>query len=320
VGLSRHAGINEQDSFFGYSRSQSQSGGTGSPTFPMTAPGDYEFSFKQDDLERSYRVHIPLDYDPSVSYPVLFGFHGGFGNAEQFARSTHLSELADQRGFIAVYGQGTSWGVLQAPVWNAGDCCGRAVDSDKNVDDVGYAREVIEEIKKKYHVDSSRIYMTGMSNGGMLVQRLACEASDLFSGAATVSGTIGISTCRPARQMPIFIMHGTNDENVPYEGGRGSKAVNGSSHIPVEQEFADWAARNACTGAVSTSPVVHAGSDGKSVDRLSNAHCAEPVVLYRVNNGVHEWPGGMAKANALERPTPTSAIDTSKTIVDFFGL
>lgn len=282
--------------------------------------GNYTYTLTTEDGIRSYLVHIPEGYDPGKLYPVLFGFHGGFGTAEQFERSSHFSTLADERGFIVVYGQGTAWGLVKAPVWNAGDCCGQAVESDRDIDDVGYVRSVIADIQNRYSVDTSRIYMAGMSNGGMMVNRLACEASDLFSGGAAVSGTIVFSPCNPDKSIPMLLMHGTADENVPYDGGVGKVAFNKTDHISVEQAFADWGKRNACVGMPVTTPVPPLASDGKTVDKLEYRQCGEPVVLYRVNGGIHEWPGGGANSNALEQTLPTKVIDASQTIADFFNL
>lgn len=289
--------------------------------YPKVSSGDYTFNFtSKDGLSRTYRVYIPRNYDSLKKYPVLFGFHGGFGTAEQFEKSTNFSALADESGYIAVYGQGLSFAKTYAPVWNAGGCCGQAVDSQKNIDDVGYVRSVVSQVEKKYNIDSSRIFAAGMSNGGMFSNRLACEAADIFSGVAVVSGTIQINTCNPSRKMPILLIHGTQDENVPYYGGQGSKAINQSTYISVEQELADWGNRNGCSGAVVTASIPPLVNDGNTVNKLTFPNCRAETTLYRINGGIHEWPGGGANQNPLEKPSPTKVLDASKTIIDFFGL
>lgn len=273
-----------------------------------------------DKRQRTYLVHTPLGYDSTHQYPVVVGLHGGFGNAEQFEKASHLSEKADAKGFIAVYGQGTALGAINAPTWNAGGCCGASAQDKNNVDDVGYVRAVIEKVRQDYSVNSSRVYVTGMSNGGMMANRLACEAADMFAGAAIVSGTIQIATCTPSRQIPIMIMHGTADDNVPYNGGQGSKAVNRSTYMSVEHEFIEWGTRNSCEGSVVATSIPSQSSDGITIDKLAYGHCAQTVVLYRVNGGGHEWPGGRQAGNALERKLPTRAVDATQTILDFFHL
>jgi polyhydroxybutyrate depolymerase len=285
------------------------------------APGTYSKSIVFDGSERSFLVHIPSGYDASKSYPVVFGFHGGFGSAENFEASSALSKHADERGFIVVYGQGLSFGLIDAAVWNAGACCGRAVDEKENVDDVGYVRSVLAYVQERYHVNSDRVYMTGMSNGGMLVQRLACEATNLFAGAASVSGTMVIDTCTPNAYIPMLIIHGTEDKNVPYEGGVGSIAINPTSHISIMKEFSDWGLRNQCSGSPKVVSIATTDLDGKSVDSLSYENCTKPVTLYRVNGGEHEWPGAERLTDTrLERSGPTKVMNASQVILDFFEL
>ncbi len=294
------------------------SSGTG--VFPQIAPGNYNFSFKTaDGLTRTYIVHIPKNYNPTKRYPVLFGFHGGGGSSLQFEKSSGLSPLADEKGFIVVYGQGTTWGKLEIPVWNGGACCGQAVDSQKNVDDVGYVRAIVTQIVTKYNIDKTRIYTTGMSNGGILSYRLACEASDIFAGAAIVSGGIQIKTCRPSKQIPVLLIHGTSDDRVPYSGGKGGGIVD-ATFLPVEIEFADWGARNGCTGEVKTVPVPPLVKDGKTIDKLAFPSCVKITELYRINGGTHEWPSGNPNADRPGKEDPSKALNASQTILNFFGL
>lgn len=284
------------------------------------ASGNYSHLVETEDGSREYVVHVPVGYDATKVYPVLLAFHGGFGNAEQFEQSSGLSEVADERGFIVAYGQGLSFGTLKAPVWNAGKCCGQAQEGQRDIDDVGYVREVVEDLQKRYSVDASRVYSTGMSNGAMLTQRLACEASDLIAGAASVSGTIAISDCNPTRPIAILIIHGTDDENVPYLGGVGSEAFNQASYISIEQEFSDWVKRNQCSSSPPTvTQVVPRSSDGKRVEKRAYTDCAAPVELYVLHGGVHEWPGGKTPVgNRLERTQPTQILNASEVIADFF--
>lgn len=288
----------------------------------VDASGTYSHTVQTTDGPREYIAHVPEGYDGSKAYPVLLAFHGGFGSAEQFERSSGLSEIADERGFIVVYGQGLSFGRLQAPVWNAGACCGQAQESQRDIDDVGYVRAVVQDLEKRYSIEASRVYSTGMSNGAMLTQRLACEASDLLAGAASVAGTIAVSDCKPERPIPILIIHGTEDENVPYAGGTGSEAFNRAAYISIEQEFRDWAERNGCSlGEPIVTQVAPRASDGQSVEHRAYTGCAAPVELYTVHGGGHEWPGGEAPVgNRLEQTQPTQILDASSVIVDFFGL
>ena len=287
----------------------------------VAIPGTHTIAITSGGLDRSYILHLPKGYDARKTYPVLMGFHGGFGSAQQFEASTGLDTQADMHNFIVIYGQGTSWGRIGAPVWNAGGCCGQAVNSQKNVDDVNYVRQILKDVDDHYWIDTRRVYATGMSNGAMLAHRLACEASDRIHGIAAVSGTIQITNCSPAQRMPILMMQGTNDPRVLYDGGTSSGPIQITSQ-PVLQIYREWAARNGCAVATPavTTRVASASSDGKSVDQIQYPGCPTPTTLYRVNGGVHEWPGGNPTNNTLEQKTPPQAINASHTIVTFFGL
>lgn len=296
------------------------------PTTPSSTetgaarPEDHEIRLGHGGLDRSVVVHLPVGYDGGGRFPVLIALHGGFGSPAQFERSSGFSDVADAHGFIVAYGQGTAWGRLAAAVWNAGGCCGQAADAVRNVDDVGYLREVVAHLTAAYRIDSARVYLAGMSNGAMMANRVACDAADLVAGVAAVSGTIQDPSCDPARPVPVLMMHGTADDNVPYEGGMGSVAVNQASFEPVEQAIDAWARRNGCEGPAITESDVAGHDDGITVDRLTFAACEAATVLYRLNGGVHEWPGGAPVDNPLEPKTPTTSIDASETIADFFGL
>jgi polyhydroxybutyrate depolymerase len=281
------------------------------------AGGDQTYSLTTSDGRlRTYIVHLPTGYKQDKKYPVLIHLHGGGGSAENGENMSGFSGLADTKGFIAVYPNGIA-GQLGERTWDAGRCCGYA--ESHQVDDVSFIREVVSQVKAKYSTDHAKFFVTGMSNGAMLAQRLACEAADVFAGVATVSGTPQISSCHPARPVPIIMIHGTADTSVPYNGGSGQNSnTRNNTFTPVSQVLTDWATRDVCTGSQrinSVPPLVH---DGITIDKITYARCAAPVVLYRLNGGTHSWPGGKA-GQRQEAATPTQAFNASETVWSFFS-
>ncbi len=300
---------------------------TPEPTQPVTptiqkkvAPGKHVYTFETQDGERRYVVHVPTSYDGTKALPVLLHLHGGLGTAESSDTSTSFSALAEERGFLLVYGEGTK-GRISFTSWNAGGCCGQSQEKNNNVDDVRYVREVLTQVQEKFQVHQNHIYVSGMSNGSMLANRLACEIPELIAGVATVSGTTQVSQCDPTRALPHIIIHGTADDNVPYYGGKSGSPLNSGTFAAVEDEFKTWAKRNGCSGDIVTTSISSEGSDGTSVDKLSFASCpkGKEVVLYRVNGGKHAWPGGRAGTNKLELSKPSQGLKASEAILDFFG-
>src|SRR5437016_6447484 len=107
-----------------------------------------------------------------------------------------LNEKADRAGFLAVYPSGTGR-LERALTWNGGNCCGYAMLN--KVDDVAFTRGLLDDLAKAVLIDRKRVYATGMSNGAMMVYRLASELSDRIAAIAPVSGPMGTRTCHPKR-------------------------------------------------------------------------------------------------------------------------
>lgn len=249
-------------------------------------PGDVELTLDHDGLTRRYFVHVPDDYDASEPVPLVFDFHGYSSNATQEISLTDMNDLADDEGFIAVHPEGT--GALQS--WNAGLCCATAMSGD--VDDVGFVRAMLEAVASMACVDRSRVYATGMSNGGFLSHRLACEASDIIAAIAPVAGVIGMpmDECAPPRPVPVMHFHGTFDTIVPYGGGTAS------GFPSVAETIAHWASRNGCT------------DEAASTYDMGDSHCetfdecegGSEVTLCTVDGGGHLWPGGLGSFSTID--------------------
>lgn len=270
-----------------------------------------------DGLLRSYIVHIPTGHDPKKKYPLVLVFHGGFGWAENIETQSGMSQLADKNGFIAVYPNGIESNT-NIRTWNAGDCCGYS--SRKNIDDVSFVRQLVDSLEKTYSIDKTKLFATGMSNGGMLTSRLACEASDLFTAVAPVAGTLQISECNPVKKVPILIIHGTEDKNVPFAGGVGEGiATQFNTFVSVMDFLSDWAKRNNCTGNQIVESVPLQAKDSATVDKISYQGCETPTILYRVNGGGHAWPGSSPSGIPQESDTPTQSMSATKVIWDFFS-
>lgn len=270
-----------------------------------------------DGLLRSYIVHIPVGYNAKKTYPLVLVFHGGFGWAENIETHSGISQLADKNGFIAVYPNGIESNT-NIRTWNAGDCCGYS--SRKNIDDVSFVRQLVDSLEKTYSIDKTKLFATGMSNGGMLTSRLACEASDLFTAVAPVAGTLQISECNPIKKVPILIIHGTEDKNVPFAGGMGEGiATQFNTFVSVMDSLSDWAKRNDCVGNQIVESVPLLAKDGATIDKISYQKCEASTILYRVNGGGHAWPGSSPSGVLLESASPTQAMNATKVIWDFFS-
>lgn len=235
--------------------------------------------------DRTFLVHLPTGYTGTTDLPLIIAMHGGFGNAYNMQNQSQLSVKADAENFIVVYPEGLEGGGLGISSWNAGWCCGWA--SNNNIDDVGFINALLDTLIVQYSIDTSRIYATGMSNGGFMAYRLACELSDRIAAIAPVAASMSMTTCTPQRPVPIISFHSYLDTNVPYDGGVGS-GTSGHYNSPQDSILNAWSAMNACSTTndtvINNSQFLHR--------KWSNCDCETEIEQYVTQDGGHSWPGG----------------------------
>ena len=177
-------------------------------------PGDSTITIEFGGRTRTFDVHVPPGYSGRFPVSLVLDLHGFTSNSRQQAAISGFREKSNEVGFIVVYPQGVS------SSWNAFGCCGTA--DLLSIDDVGFLRAVVNRIGSIGHINHSRVYITGLSNGGFMSHRMACEAADVFAAAAPVSAPLNlddIDECRPVRPITVNHFHGLRDTTVPYEGG-----------------------------------------------------------------------------------------------------
>ena len=278
--------------------------------------GTYTYRLEHGDLKRKYLVHVPASYSPSTPAPVVLALHGGGGFAEYQARDEHygLISKSEQAGFIAVFPNG--WSPFRNgkfATWNAGNCCAGA--RDRNIDDVGFLRAVVDDVARHLDIDRARVYSIGMSNGGLMSYRLACEAPDLVRGVMAVAGTDTTTRCEPTKPVSILHVHAKNDDHVKFEGGAGPGARDESkvtSFRSVADTIDKWVKLNRC----NPKPARVLDVAGATCDLYAACADGTRVKLCVTERGAHSWPGGV-KTRGSE---PTSkAIVANDVMWDFFG-
>ena len=199
----------------------------------------------------------------------------------------HLISKSEEAGFIAVFPNGYSrFRSGKLATWNAGICCGKA--RDENSDDVSVIKAVVADIKRRANIDSNRIYANGMSNGGMMSYRLACELTDTFAAIASVAGTDGTKICNPSRPISILHIHALDDDHVLFNGGSGVKSKTHADFVPVPDTIQKWVRINAC----KTTPQRVLEVKGAYCDVYAQCQNNTQVKLCVTETGGHSWPGG----------------------------
>jgi len=262
--------------------------------------------------DRPYDLRMPAGYDPAVAYPVVLVFHGGGGSASNAETMTCpegdrddpacLQGVGDREGFVTVFPNGSGFPPARRfRTWNAGggtdgwNCTsGRACA--EGVDDMAYVDAVLDDLARRVHVDPSRVYAVGLSNGAALVHRLACERSTRVAAVVAVAGSNQFATtapCRPRDPVAVMEVHGTEDPCWTYETSERACADRGGRKLGAVASASGWAERLACTD-VSEAPLPDVVDDGTATTVRTWSGCAGgvEVALATVEGGGHTWPNG----------------------------
>ncbi|HEU0198472.1 MAG TPA: PHB depolymerase family esterase, partial [Nevskiaceae bacterium] len=257
---------------------------------------------------REWRVHLPVGYRSSRSWPLVIAFHGLFGTPAEFEKLTGLDAVADHDGFIVVYPRGIkkSWAAgVNAPADRAG------------VDDVAFVSAMLGQLESRYRIDPRRVVITGFSNGAHMVQLLACRMASRWRAVVPVSGTLPpteAAGCRPDAPVSIIAFHGMADPVDPYAGGK-VKLPGGSPLVSAPAMVARWARLDGCSSQMQTA-IVAPLSAGIGVQKLTYPGCrnGKHVRLYRIVGGGHTWPGGPQYLPKFLVGAATHAISASAVI------
>ena len=266
-------------------------------------------AFPHNGQKRFYKIHLPANYDKAQKWPVVVVFHGGGGNADAAARMTEMNAKADAEGFIVVYPEGTGPYKHRLLTWNTWNCCGQA--QKRNVDDIGFIRELLFTLDRKYSINPRRIYVTGFSNGGMLAYRAACELSDIVAAFAPVAGAMN-GDCYPQRAIPMIVFHGMEDQHVPYQGGSGEKSLRKRIDTSVSDSVGFFTYHNNCLSTPNRQKrgnVIH--------DSFVGCQNGGNIEVYSIVDQGHAWPGGQ-KSRRIGSDMPSSEISATDIIWDFF--
>lgn len=250
-------------------------------------------SLVSDGLVRTYRVHVPPALPAGSRPPLVLVLHGHGGTGAQAERAYGFDALADREGFVVAYPDGVDRG------WNDAD-----LDRHADVDDVAFLRRLVDELSARHAIDPDRVYVAGMSNGGFMAERLACDLPDRIAAIGAVAASRR-SACPTAEPVSVMHVHGLRDRLVRYAGASGG-AIGAYPSLP--SLVSGWREVDGCqrSPAVTVRGVVR---------RAESRDCAAgtDVVLVTIATAGHEWPGGLRAA------TTTATFDTTAELWAFFA-
>ena len=263
--------------------------------------GAYVFTLRYGGRERDYRLHVPPAAAGGRPLPLVLNLHGATQNAWLEEITSDMDPSADANGYLVAYPDGTRISKVLTPDpvakqaqygWNAGACCGLPVT--RHIDDVGFLLRVIADVARRTPVDLRRVYVTGISNGGMMAYAMAAEASGHVAAVASVSGQVELPTIHPTRAVPTMEFHSVDDPIAKWDGvpDRDPKL-----RLSVMEGIDQWVRADGCR------PTPHRGSTivgapgsisaGETATLLTYTHCraGSEVELWRFTGSGHVWPG-----------------------------
>lgn len=236
-------------------------------------------------IERTYQVYVPAGFEDKEDWPVVFNLHGFASSGNDQLVVSDMNAVADTAGFLVVYPQGLERESLgdTGPGWNGGRY-------PELVDDVAFFDLLIDELYVEFGIDLSRVYATGLSQGGVMTYLLASDLGDRIAAIAAVAATMeNTLEYTPTRSVPILQIHGTADGLAPYDGSDVLPLIS------VDSSLNFWLNYNNCAEGQSIEELPDLSeADNSTVTKITYTGCPEgaEIIHYRVNGGGHTWPGG----------------------------
>jgi polyhydroxybutyrate depolymerase len=277
---------------------------------PPTARPDATITLRVQDRDRRA---IVVNAPPAGNElrPAVVILHGGMGNAEEMRARCGFDAVAAANGFIAAYAEGTDFGGGRR-AWNTGSLLRRQV---RDADDVAYLDALIDALVRDHGADPARIFMTGGSNGGMMTYVYAVARPERLAAAAPIVASMFSFDTVPSVPLPILIINGAKDDEVPLAGGMSRNPLVRSAQAapfkPVRAVVDFWvkANRSVPDGATTTAGTV-----------TTESHAAGPdgaVTEFMLDSaGGHGWPGTRARRGGS---TPIASFRGAERVWAFFA-
>jgi polyhydroxybutyrate depolymerase len=211
---------------------------------------------------RSFRLFVPKSVSKDKAVPLVIALHGFGADAVSQEVMSGLDEVAKEQQFIVAYPDGIG------RMWRFWETLGPSEDRKPavgsiDIDDVGFIAALMDQLIEAGAVDRRRVYVTGMSNGAFMTNRLGYELGDKIAAIAPVAGTLPknmAEQAKPSRPMPVIYFHGNDDKIVKKDGVDMFSRVGFSlSSMELAQW---WAKRNGCRVEAQVDVLPDSADDG----------------------------------------------------------
>jgi poly(3-hydroxybutyrate) depolymerase len=280
-----------------------------SKTQAVERRADFELTLQIGQQQRrAMVVNAPVD---GSKRPAVLVLHGGMGSATVMRANSGFDPVARANGFMVVYAEGTAFAGDERHAWNTGHLLRRQV---RGADDIAYFDALIDRLTLEHGADAERIYMTGGSNGGMMTLVYGVARAERLAAIAPVVAAMFTFDQDPSVPLPILLINGERDGEVPMAGGMSRNALvsraQQTPYKPHSETVQFWVRRNR---SEPTGQVTRVGTVTTTVYAATAAGAVTEVVVDA--EGGHGWPGSRARRT---ENAPISAFSGAERVWEFF--
>ncbi len=267
-----------------------------SPKLHFTDQNYFWFEMEYQNIKRKNVIYYPSFYEKVNkniinqkihTFPLIISLHGGGGSFDSnlILSKGRLLELKERYNFFLLLPEGYK------NQWNDGRNFDPQIHS---LDDVGYLKALIKYTIENFPINRDKIFIFGISNGGMMSFRFACESAEWIEGFASIAATMPKNLknqCKPHKKLNILLIHGTKDPFVPFEGGL-VKVINRQRGevLSIEESLQFWLNKNQCS---KTERIKTIQKEKEIFTEIFEYECYEKKIkFFKIHNGGHTWPGG----------------------------
>lgn len=249
---------------------------------------------------------------------MVFALHGGSGTAQHMLKLVpDLQNLGERTRTLIVLPQGIG------KSWNDGRTDPISEAHREQIPDAQFLTELALALQQRYAIPAGKIFTMGISNGGMMSLRLACD-SPVFTGAVSVAGQMLIEyadKCRAPQKPRVLFILGVNDPLVPYDGGPVRVLGRRRGVVYSAARSAEfWIQKNGCQPTPEKSPMPDNASD-ETTSRREHWECPGSAVgVIHVDGGGHTWPGGDQYLPVMAVGRTSRDFSAAVTAFQWFGL
>lgn len=252
---------------------------------------------------RNYDVTTPSNYDANKVYPIVFELHSFGENRFQM----HHQEVINGQQYISIRPEGKELPFVnffisdEKEIKRAWNTWNETNDITGNSNDVSYITDVYNDIKQKMGTtfNPEKVYVYGYSNGGAMAMKMIQE-TNLFKAVAirSMSFVSGHNIPSTASKIPMIFVHGTNDDTVPYKGGKGKFGTLSPRFESIKNTVQKWATHNGLSNPLEIKYL----KDDTTISKQDfyfreYSHSTHPLYFFVIDGGEHGTKDQFSNAN-----------------------